>query len=1187
MMNWKSIIVVAVFFCGASLAQSQVVINEASNRNLTQVLDEDGENEDWIELYNNTDSVVNIEGWALSDNRDKPSKWVIPNIYLQPNSTHLFFASDKDRSDYAVGLNWRTAVMADDLFEYIIPDASVSATWNTLAYDVESWATGQAGFGYGDNDDITDIAEGTLAVYIRKNFIINDTSVIANAICHVDYDDGFVAYLNGTEICRANVTGTPSWNSTSAGNHNAVGTPEAFELDMSLIRSVWKQGENVFALEVHNVNTSSSDLSLIPYLSFQVDNESTDFNAPPSWLLDSDESILHTNFKISPSGEKVFLFSPQQVLVDSLDVDKLQLNHSIGRLTDGSDTLAIFSEATPGASNNTSTGYWKGYEKKPDFSLEAGFYSGTQQLVMTLDSLAAPSSIIRYTIDGSTPQSDSKLYTGAISVSSTTTVNARCFSVEGHLASNTRTVSYFIDEDFTIPVLSVTTDSENLWGDDGIFTNYDEEWNKPCYVEYFDVSKNLAFKQAAGIQVDGGAGGSRSQPQTSFRVEPGNGTFGDGELDYVLLPDRPNREIYESFYMRNGSNRYLDLQYKDASQVKGMAKGTNTFYSAYRPAICFINGEYYGMYEVREKINVDYLESNYNMNTDSIDIVGISHRNGPRQTLPIVGTTDSFFADWDKFMALDPASSTYLEDVGELLDIESYTDYMAGQTWMTNRDWPHNNMKAWKCKGNGMRWQFAIMDLEWSFAPTGTAASLKTDPSFDQIQYMLDNGTDYQASGYWYQLMQNTEYKNFFINRLSDLMNTNYAYEVLSEIETQMFEEMLPEVPAYYERWGGDVASFVTNHETFNSELAKRTDYLRAHLQSHYDLDNQIDIVLDVLPKGSGKIKISTIIPAEYPWEGIYFSDVPITIEAIANPGYAFKSWDDNKYISDITAEVFTTTIADLDVAFAANFEASASTFDGVTISEINYKDGDEFNTTDWFEIWNARDQALSLEGWYFTDNDDSHRYDFRSTTSIAAGERLVVVKNVDNFKENYPHVYNYTGEFTFGLGTPYDEINLYNNADELVVHVSYSDLFPWPLADNTEGFTLELLDPESSLLESGNWFKGCYKGSPGEAYNIDCNYDEPPLSLSSAVDESQDVKLYPVPAHEIVNLEFNIDVNLTATEIRVYNVLGALMMTESLDDISSGETIQLDISHLKPEQMYIIRLSSAQLQKTLKMFKE
>jgi len=1187
-MNVKKVLFGLVIVISFIKLNAQVVINEISNRNFTQILDEDEETEDWIELYNKTNSSINFENWTLTDNHSIIDKWTIPPLELPPDSIQLIFASGKDRRNYNFGYKWESAILPTDSFNYIIPDKTIHFSWNTLAYNVESWNKGIAGFGYGDDDDETIVPDTTRVIYIRRQFVIPDTQAITGAICHVDYDDGFVAYLNGSEICRSNISGTPTWDSFASEQHDAVmyegGLPDEFELDMEFIRSIWNEGENVFAVEVHNLNTTSSDLTMIPFLSFKIDSGSSFFNDAPLWLSTSDGSNLHTNFKISSKGETIYLFNPQKELVDSLHISSIQLNHSFGRSVDGGDTLAIFENATPGTRNNLSTPYFDGYEEEPVFDIQAGFYSGIQNISLSTNSASCQ---IRYTTDGSTPSSSSTLYDGgSISISKTQTINAKCFSTGNKLPGKTQTATYFIDEDFSIPVLSVTTDRENLFGTTGIFTNWWESWNKPCYVEYFDTLKQISFGQSAGIQVDGGAGGSRSRPQTSFRIEPGNGTFGDGDLKYALQPDRPERDNYASFYIRNGSNQYLKLFYKDGAQVKGMGKNTHNFYSAYRPIVVFINGEYYGMYENREKINADYLESNYKMDTDSFNMVGISHFRYPGKILPTVGSVEPFNNDYDRFKAMNPASTNYLDEVGEILDLDNYTDYIAAQTWMTNKDWPYNNMKAWRCKGSDMRWQFAIIDLEWSFLPTITSRPAATRPSFDQTAYMLGKGTLWPASGYWYMLMQNNDYKHRFLNRICDLMNTSYAYEELSKMENEIYQEALPEIPASYLRWGGtSVEDFTSHHEDFNSELSIRADYVRQHLRNHYNLNGNIEITLDVSPANAGKIKINTIVPKTYPWDGIYFNDVPIKIEAIANPGYAFSGWDENKYISNTALSEFTKVMSDNSIAFIANFEPAQSTFEGITISEINYKDGSDLNTTDWFEIWNATKQELSFNGWYFTDNDSTRRYNFISGTSIAANERIVVARNLSNFQSNYPTVKSITGGFSFGLGTPMDAINLYNSSDELVVSVNYSDIYPWPLSNDLSGSTLELLNPEASLNDYDNWFKGCYKGSPAQAYNASCEYQtsySPIVSLNG----NNIIKAYPNPASDEVFLQFNIDQPMDETTIKVFNVLGALVKTETLEGIDSGSyTLNMDISGLK-KQMYFISVSSYQFHEIVKLVK-
>jgi len=292
------------------------------------------------------------------------------------------------------------------------------------------------------------------------------------------------------------------------------------------------------------------------------------------------------------------------------------------------------------------------------------------------------------------------------------------------------------------------------------------------------------------------------------------------------------------------------------------------------------------------------------------------------------------------------------------------------------------------------------------------------------------------------------------------------------------------------------------------------------------------------------------------------------------------------KYISNASAPDFTNVISDVNNYCNANFEPTQSTFEGITISEINYKDGADFNTTDWFEIWNATNEEVSLEGWYFTDNDTDHRFNFASGTSISAGERLVVVHNLSNFISNYPEVTNVTGEFSFSLGTPLDAINLYNNSNELVASVNYSDIYPWALSDDLSGRTLELLNPEVSLNEYTNWVKGCYMGSPGTAFDATCGNGITSAPIA-AHNSNFNIKAYPNPANDNVFLQFSLDKPMYDTSIKVYDMLGALLKSKTQGLINAGvQTVNLDISDLKPTQMYFISVSSNQFRQIEKIIK-
>lgn len=1163
----------------------QICINEASCRNASQVFDEDGESKDWFELYNLSANSVDLGGWTISDNPAEPAKWTFPGISMDPGSFLVVFASGKNRYEIISGQKWETAVLPSDLFRYIVPGAGTPGNWNTPGFNDASWGTGQAGFGYGDGDDNTTVPDGTISIYIRRTFTIPDTSALFDAVCHFDYDDGFVAYLNGVEICRRNINGDPSWDSYASNLREAGGTPEAFPVDRKKLKSCWNEGENVFAVEVHNYSNTSSDLSLIPYLSFSMLEESFFFSPAPIWFAGSLDKNLHTNFKLDLDGETLYLYSDAGTKVDTLYVARTPVDYSVGRVTDGDAETGVFKMATPGETNNTSTAYTNGYEPYPIITPGTGFYTNPVEVTIATYS---PTAVIRYTLDGSEPVSSSPVYTGdPILVNSSTALRARCFSTTNKLDGISVASTYFIGEAYSLPVLSVMTDNENLYGTSGIFTHWDQSWNIPCYFQYFDENKKIVLSQEAGMQVDGGAGGSRSQPQHSFRIEPDNGTFGEGSARYRLLPDRPERDSYTSFYLRNGSNQYLILPYKDGVEVKGMGKNTYTYYSAYRPVAVHINGEFFGIYELREKLNDDFLLQNCGIPADSLDLLGVSYFKG--MTLQAQeGTIEPFLADLEYFRGLNTTDPDFIEKTESFLDLKNYTDYIIGQTWIANTDWPYNNIKLFRSPKTDYKWRFILLDLEWSLRPNEWSTA-----ETDHIAFLKDQGTGNDYTVFWYRLMQTEEYRNYFINRMADLMNTNYKAERLLEIEQEIFEEIEPMMPLEYERWGnsnieGQMNNFLNNHQIFRSELSKRSSRVRSHLQNHYGLSNQMSIELDVNPPGSGRIKISTILPDSYPWSGIYFSDIPVTIKAIPYPGYVFDGWDPHSLISDTDAVEFTAEFVQ-KTGFTANFIEGENEFEGVTISEISYKGIPGAVSSDWFELFNATSSTLNLDGWYFRDNDPAHVYSFPAGTAILPGERLVVAQDTKVFSLTYPEVKNYCGDFPFGLDEYNDKVTIFNAAGNVVVSASYSNVYPWPLYDVRDGSTLELLDPAADLGDPENWVRGCPLGSPGQPYMI-CYYTgtgpertEPLPPSGSGI-----IAAYPNPATDRVTLRLYQEEEQGNVEVRIYSVMGQLLGRFTENNVGTGiQEIPVSFEGISGDQMLYIIVSAGKWTDTVKVVRK
>jgi hypothetical protein len=199
------------------------------------------------------------------------------NIHLFLFSLPLFSQSET---------HWETVVYDSATWHYFPGTSNPGADWMNPTFNDDSWATGKGGFGYGDDDDLTVLEE--TSVFIRKKFTIIDKSKITNLLLHVDYDDGFVAFLNGTEIARANMSqAVPLYSDVSQGTHEAVlyqgGAPETFTISDAEL-ALLADGENVICFQIHNSEVTSSDLSIRPFLSVEISGEPITYYDTPPWF---------------------------------------------------------------------------------------------------------------------------------------------------------------------------------------------------------------------------------------------------------------------------------------------------------------------------------------------------------------------------------------------------------------------------------------------------------------------------------------------------------------------------------------------------------------------------------------------------------------------------------------------------------------------------------------------------------------------------------------------------------------------------------------------------------------------------------------------------------------------------------------------------------------------------------------
>ncbi|QQS30550.1 MAG: CotH kinase family protein [Sphingobacteriales bacterium] len=889
--------------------QAQLYLNEGSNKNYLRIADENGDYPDWIELYNAGSDTVSLYNYSLTDDENHPAKWVFPNVSIPPNSYKIVFCSGKDRKPVSGFVNVLNTGTYNPYLGWNTHEFTTPFYWDGVSNILISTCS-YSSTGYTSNS----VFNQSLTPFASSAFSFQDGS---EAACYAPY--GSLATirpnmrLNGIAVGTGAIQNSPTDYPAPYGNWWWGAKNQMLILASELNDAGLNEGwiENL-AFDVAGTDPNTIydyidfSFKLVSKNSLSSEFETVDFN-----------NNLHTNFKIGNNGEMVSLYSPEQTLISSLFVNCNDLDISNGLLPDGSDNVVLFQNTTPAATNNLSAGF-SSYLVAPVFSETSGIYNSTFSVSITNPN--SGDTEIFFTTDGSEPTPSSTLYTGPIPVFYSIVLKARAFSASV-LPSPVAVSSYLLGVSHTTPVLSVVTDYSNLYGPSGIFENWQFDWQRAAYAEYFDTTQQLIFSQRAGIQVDGGWGGSRYHAQHSFRVELDNAVLGDGPIDYPLIPNRPQRTKYSKFYLRNGSNQFLTLPYKDACQVELMAGQTNTYYSAWRPVTVYINGAYFGLYEMREKFDLEYFETLENADPDSTDILSLSAwYNGVLRA--VEGSVDSFFTDYSAFNQLNPSDTTYWNQADQYFDLVWYTDYIIGTSWMGNADWPGNNIKIYRSNSTGFKWRYCLIDLELALAPNGW-----TDFYFDHIEYMLSQSSGNPFINVWLKSMQNERYRNYFINRFADVMNTAYLPERLISIENSFFDQTVIEMQNEYARWGnpnnivGQMNNFFQNHLIFQDQLLQRTPYVRSHIETRFDLPNQVLVSLNCFPEGSGTIQISTITPDTYPWQGVYFNGVPVKIEAKPAEGFQFQHWENNGLITDTLIAVFRGELDAASISFNAFFE--------------------------------------------------------------------------------------------------------------------------------------------------------------------------------------------------------------------------------------------------------------------------
>ena len=641
-----------------------------------------------------------------------------------------------------------------------------------------------------------------------------------------------------------------------------------------------------------------------------------------------EDNRLHADFRLeSGKGCQVYLFKGKEV-ADSLPEALKKMpapDVAYGRVTDGADKWGYQLTPTAGKANCGKT--TKNILGAPVFSEKGRVTSGngTITLTLTLPEGAPEGAYIVYTTNGSEPTADGKKYDKALSISKTTVVRAKVFC-DGWLSPVSTAQSYiFHPRKMTLPIFSVQTNDKYLNDKSiGLFPNNNSkedkkthDWRRPVNIEMFDAEgAESVINQLGETRIQGGASRANALKSMVFyankRFDPDHKRF-----QYEFFPDqKPGVTEFKSFSLRDGGNDFGDLYFRDLIIQRTMAGHVDLDWQAGHSAVLYINGEYMGMLNIRERSNEDNIYSNYG-GLEDIDMVEIGHEqiNGVDQFIEEQKEGDDVF--YNAFKAFYSEKGHTLAEYEQWMDVSEYLNVAVMNLFYGNNDWPGNNTVFWRPNDDDTKsglpkiWRFIVKDTDFGLGLYGK----KSDYNMIDLLYHPEN---HQGEAWAFtepatrlikNMLEDSDILKMFIDKccvfMGDFLN---AEETGATIDVIM-DEALDEFVAHrskYPTWGGNSREEITNK--FNdakkwvagyteqgwwgqtTTYKPRTEYFAQHIGSQWKLGSPVALTINKSKKDVA-ITVNGIKLTGNTFDGYFFKNRQLTISATAPEGQEVKGW--------------------------------------------------------------------------------------------------------------------------------------------------------------------------------------------------------------------------------------------------------------------------------------------------------
>lgn len=775
---------------------SPVCISEVMAENISVLQDENGEYADWIEITNTGDSNVDLTDYALSNNINDLFRWRFPKLVLKPGQHVVIFCSGRNR---------------------INPDSELHTDFKINR----------------SSDQVFLVSpKGKILDFVAINRLSGDMSLVHHSTGKWEVSDKPTpGYANTPEGYEAFLQATQKqpvlaiWEVMSK-NADIIADENGVFNDWLEIKNLSGQEINLdryfLSDDGENIRKWRFPSLTLPPGGYVLVFLSSEYNTPMG------SKYLHADFALSASGDVLYLSDDTGTILQKLVVPPLTSDVSYGSV-EGKQGYFFFTVPTPGRDNDRESRL-EACAKEPVFSASGGFYSTPITLKITAPENGA---VVHYTTDGSEPGPSSPAFPETLLIDKTTVVRAMAVK-KGSLPSPVVTNTYILDPQNRMAVVSISTNPENLWSEEtGMYilgnpyedvfpyhgANFWQDWEYPAHIEFFEPDGSLGFSMTAGISIHGEY--TRALDQKSFGIDARK-KYGSEYIFYSVFPNKPYTH-YQSIVLRNSGQDNSNSKLRDvlASQLM---KETGLDYQEYRPAVLYLNGEYWGFYTLRESTDKHFLHANHpEIDKDNLDIVEGDWRVHQ-------GDLKNYKALMDFIETHDLSISENYDYVKSRIDIDNYIDYQIAVIYGANVD--NGNIKYWRERTEDSKWRWILYDFDMAFRyPDNDTVSEVFNPE--------GTGTNNNFSTTLQMgLLQNPDFRDAFLRRFAYHMNYTFEPQRVCDLIDRLASEIEPEIERNYTKWKGSLATWKSCITKLKDFFIRRPEYARKYIQQYFQLSD-------------------------------------------------------------------------------------------------------------------------------------------------------------------------------------------------------------------------------------------------------------------------------------------------------------------------------------------------------------